>query len=208
LAETTTDVVPGRIIERRVVEMAQRGDEDARADLARCCQRHAYLFALHLTGNPDTALDVAQDAMLRFFNSLGRFDVERPVRPWLLRIVRNLVGDLRRRARVRRTEPLQRDPDAVILDPPDPRPGPEAWSERRELQRLVWLELQKLPRRYREAVVLRDYQDLPYAEIAEVLQIPRGTLMSRLHRGRAMLRRAVLEQMGKAGITGREEHHG
>lgn len=189
------------------MERAQRGDEEAREDLARCCQRSAYLFALHLTGNPDIALDVAQDAMLRFFGSLSRFDAARPVRPWLLLIVRNLIRDRHRRMRLRRTEPLERGPEEVVLDPPDPRPGPEARTERSEIQRVVWIELQKLPDHYREAVILRDYHDMPYAEIAEVLQIPRGTLMSRLHRGRNMLREAVLACMGRGALTGREEHH-
>ena len=98
-------------------------------------------------------------------------------------------------------------PEEMVLDPPDPRPGPEARTERGEIQRVVWIELQKLPDRYREAVILRDYHDMPYAEIAEVLQIPRGTLMSRLHRGRNMLREAVLACMGRGALTGREDEH-
>ena len=79
--------------EAQTVILAQRGEETALDELARSCRQQAYVFALQLTGNPDDALDVAQDAMLRFFRSLGQFDPSRPVRPWLLRIVRNLIRD-------------------------------------------------------------------------------------------------------------------
>ena len=93
--------------EAQTVILAQQGEADALDELARSCRQQAYVFALQLIGHPDDALDVAQDAMVRFFRSLGRFDPSRPVRPWLLRIVRNLVRDRARRLRIRRTESLE-----------------------------------------------------------------------------------------------------
>jgi RNA polymerase sigma-70 factor (ECF subfamily) len=155
------------------------------------------MFALHLTGHPDDALDLAQEAMLRFFRTLGRFDADRPVRPWLLRIVRNLVRDRARRLRVRRTEAFQPNPEALQLDPADPSPNPEQRATLSDLQRLVWSAVRGLPPRFREIVALRDYLGLSYAEIAVALKIPPGTVMSRLHRARAMLRRQVYDQMGR-----------
>ena len=89
--------------EAQTVILAQQGEAEALEELARSCRQQAYVFALQLIGHPDDALDVAQDAMVRFFRSLSRFDPSRPVRPWLLRIVRNLVRDRARRLRVRRT---------------------------------------------------------------------------------------------------------
>jgi RNA polymerase sigma-70 factor (ECF subfamily) len=177
--------------EAQTVILAQTGAEDALDKLARSCRQQAYVFALQLTGNPDDALDVAQDAMVRFFRSLDRFDASRPVRPWLLRIVRNLVRDRARRMRVRRTESLEPAADALRFEPKDPTPDPEAQTARRELQTLLWSCLRELPPRYREVLVLRDYQDLAYAEIATTLKIPRGTVMSRLHRARRLLRDVV-----------------
>lgn len=197
---------PAPADDRRTVELAGQGDHEARERLARACQFQAYRFALQLTSNQDDALDVAQEAMVRFFQSLHRFDTSRPVRPWLLRIVRNLVHDLRRRQKVRRADSLDDDTAAVLVEPSAPGPGPEALAERHELQRLVWLELQGLPPRYREVLVLRDYLDMPYAEIVFVLRAPRGTVMSRLHRGRLMLRRAVLTRLGRADLAGKEGH--
>jgi RNA polymerase sigma-70 factor (ECF subfamily) len=188
------------VADRRTVRAAQRGDIEAREELARACQRTAYHFALHLTGSAEDALDVAQDAMIRVFRSLDRFDIRRPIRPWLLRIVRNLVRDRARRLRVRRLETLAPDPDALRADSPDPGPNPEQRASMAQLQRMLWLAVARLPNRYREVVALRDYMDLSYAEIAAVLKIPAGTVMSRLHRGRALLREQLRsETNGEAG---------
>ena len=186
--DATPDI---RLVEPGVVRAAQRGDGEAQEKLARTCQRTAYLFALHLTGNPDDALELSQDAMLRVFRSLHRFDSGRPFRPWLLRIVRNLARDRARRLRIRRIEPLQHDVDAVRPDPTDPAPNPEQRATTVELRHLLWRAMAQLPPRYREVVALRDYLDLSYAEIAVALKIPTGTVMSRLHRGRTMLRQMV-----------------
>ena len=186
--------------EAQTVILAQRGEADALDELARGCRQQAYVFALQLIGHPDDALDVAQDAMVRFFRSLGRFDASRPVRPWLLRIVRNLVRDRARRLRIRRTESLEpADDDALRFEPRDDAPDPEALATRRELQALVWKCLQKLDPRYREVLVLRDYQDLSYADIATTLKIPRGTVMSRLHRARRLLQEEVREHRSGTG---------
>ncbi len=180
--------------------LAKRGEAAALEELAAGCRKQAYVFALQLTGNRDDALDVAQDAMVRFFRSLDRFDASRPVRPWLLRIVRNLVRDRARRQRVRKSESLQPDgEDALPIEPRDPRPSPEAVTARRQLQAMVWACVQHLDPRYREVLVLRDYQDLSYAEIAATLKIPRGTVMSRLHRARRMLREAVHRRQRSSG---------
>ncbi len=178
--------------EAQTVVLAQKGETAALDELARSCRKQAYVFALQLIGNPDEALDVAQDAMVRFFRSLDRFDATRPVRPWLLRIVRNLVRDRARRMRVRRTESLEpASDDAIRFDPRDSGPDPEIMAARHQLQAAVWRYVQELPPRYREVLVLRDYQDLSYAEIATTLRIPRGTVMSRLHRARRLLREAL-----------------
>jgi len=202
---TTRQPVPAAVAvdlpaESQTVVLAQRGESAALDELARNCRQQAYVFALQLIGNPDDALDVAQDAMVRFFRSLGRFDPTRPVRPWLLRIVSNLVRDRARRNRIRRTESLEpADDDALRFEPRDERPDPEALAERRQLQRLVWECLQELPPQYRETLVLRDYQDLAYAEIASTLKIPRGTVMSRLHRARRLLHDLVRDKQRSTG---------
>ena len=179
------------------VRAAQAGDLEARDQLGRSCHRVAYLFALQLTGQRDDAQELAQDAMLRFFGSLARFDADRPLRPWLLRIVRNLARDRARRLRVRRVEPLEPADDGLIIDPVDLCPSPEEAVSREEMQQRLWTAVRSLPPKYREVVALRDYLDLSYDEIATVLRIPRGTVMSRLHRARSRLREELSDRLRK-----------
>ncbi len=178
----------------QTMRRAQSGDAEARELLARSCQRSAYLFGLQLLRDREEALDVAQEATLRVLTSLSRFDTERPLRPWLLRITRNLVHDRWRRRRNRTevalTEEILAEPESV---------DPERRLERLERQRLVWRELAALPEDAREIVLLRDYRDLTYAEIAEVLGVPLGTVMSRLHRARARLGERVRSALGVEG---------
>lgn len=183
--------------EEELVLLAKRGDLAAQEALARRFRRPAYLLALQLLGNPDDALDVAQDSLLRFFTKLHRFQSGRPVQPWLLTIVRNRARDLMRRHRVRRAEPLAGDDDQTYRpELVDPGAGPDTHAHLAELRRKVWTALGKLSEAQKEILVLRDYQDLAYHEIAEVLGIPIGTVMSRLHRARASLALLLAEDYG------------
>jgi len=189
--------------EMRLILRAKDGDVAALEELGGTCRKLAYVLALQLTGNREDAADLAQDSMLRFFRSLRRFDARRPVRPWLYRIVRNLYRDRLRRGRVRRTSSLDEITEAQGNDPPATGLGPEAVTSRRQLQEVVWRAVQRLPVHYREVLILRDYDGLAYAEIARVLRLPRGTIMSRLHRGRRIVREAVRACMG-IGATEKE----
>ena len=174
--------------DRELVTWTRRGDLAAGDLLARRCRRPAYLLALQLMRNPDDALDVSQDAMLRFFSTLDRIKPGRPVRPWLYAIVRNRARDLMRRRPVRRPDPIAADDPEAGVELISAAPRPDADAERSELQRRVWRALALLSEDHREILVLRDYQDLSYEEIAAVLKIPMGTVMSRLHRARKALR--------------------
>jgi RNA polymerase sigma-70 factor (ECF subfamily) len=189
-----------------LVALAREGDRKAREELARRCRRPAYVLALQLLGDPDDALDVAQDSLLRLFDGFGRFDPSRPLRPWLARIVRNRALDLRRHRRARPTLSL----DALLEDghpeTPAAAEGPEERAARRQLQRRIWRALQETSAAHREILVLRDYQDLSYQEIAAVLGIPVGTVMSRLHAARRSLRRALEAGAGPARLSGGAHH--
>lgn len=187
-----------------LVLRARRGDPTAREELARRHRRAAFLLALQLLGNHDDALDVAQDAMLRFFTTLSRFDPQRPVRPWLFRIVRNRVYDLHRRRKLRRHDSLDYvDAEGRGFEVADLEVDLERDASRAQLRRHLWQALGELSERQREIMVLRDYQDLSYAEIAQALGIPIGTVMSRLHAARKRLRQilqADLEAVGRQPI--------
>ncbi len=177
--------------DRALLSQAKEGESEAREELAKRLRKSAYVLALQLTRRPDVARDVAQDSMLRFFQHIDRVDVNRPVNPWLYQIVRNRVRDLRRRDRLRRHESLDALREAGRPEEPDRRSGPGENAQRRQLQRRVWDALGKLSEMHKEILVLRDSQDLSYREFADVLKIPLGTVMSRLHAARSRLRKVL-----------------
>ena len=185
--------------ESALVVRAKSGDAAAREVLARMYRQSAYIFALQLLGNREDALDVAQDSLLRFFVNLHRFDHRRPIAPWLRRIVHNGVIDLHRRKRVRRADSLDSSgPEGSPMEVEDPKVDTAKAVQLKQRQEVVWSCLRYLGKSQREIVVLRDYQDLSYKEIADALEVPMGTVMSRLHRARHELRSRVFDELDRA----------
>ncbi len=182
--------------DRQLIDQAKAGEPAACDALARRYRRAAYLLALQMLGNRDDAMDVTQDAMLRFFSTLNSFDAARRVQPWLFTIVRNQVRDLWRQ-RQRRPADAIGESDALVGQLAAPQPSPEADLRRQELRQRVWRALATLSPDKREIIVLRDFHDLSYSDIAEVLDIPIGTVMSRLHGARRQLRARLEEEGGR-----------
>lgn len=178
--------------DRALLASVRGGDRGAREVLAQRVGTSAYVFALQLTGGSETAHDVAQDSVLRFFQHIDRFDADRPLEPWLYQIVRNRVRDLSRRNRLRHHESLDVWLEGGRIEAADPTADPAGEAERRELRQQVWRAMSELTQAHREIIVLRDYHDLSYREIAEVLSIPQGTVMSRLHAARKSLREVIV----------------
>jgi len=150
----------------------------------------AYNLARWLSRSDTDAEDIVQDACLRALRSFDGFRGD-SARPWLLAIVRNATYDwLRQNRKGAQEEPYDEEfhggLDTVSFAAAD-TPGPEAKLERAELRRQIDDALARLPVAFREVVVLRDIEDLSYREIADVAQIPIGTVMSRLARGRRLL---------------------
>jgi RNA polymerase sigma-70 factor (ECF subfamily) len=145
-----------------------------------------YTVAYRLTGDDEEARDLAQDVLLRLNRGLSRYQ-EGNFEGWLYRTTVNCFRDRLRRARRRREDPLP--------DDPGPRqglaPDVEIAAERHELEDVVQRALVKIPPEYREAVVLRDLEGRSYEEIAQALDVPAGTVRSRIHRGREALRQLL-----------------
>lgn len=196
LTEPVVTTAPPIDFELDLVLRARKGDISAQDELARIHRRPMFLLALQLLGNHEDAMDVVQDSLLRFFTSLHRFDPGRPVRPWLYRIVRNRVVDLFRRRKVRRHESLDaKDEDGrPRFELRDHSVDLEADARSAQLRKNMWKALTRLSERQREILVLRDYHDLAYSEIAETLGIPIGTVMSRLHSARKKLKQVLLDE--------------
>jgi len=181
--------------EQEWIRRCQGGERDAFAPLVARYQRRAAAFALGWTGNLDDALDLSQEAFARAFRAIQRFDLARPFYPWFHRILRNLcLNSLGRAAR------LHEVPLLPHCDRADAAPGPDRLLERHEACRHVWEGIRRLRARDREILILREFQGLTYAEIAAALEIPCGTVMSRLHQARLRLRAQLEPYM--AGETG------
>jgi len=169
--------------------------EDA-PDWADIVARYAdvvYTMAYRLTGDDEEARDLAQDVLIRLHKGLARYQ-QGNFEGWLYRTTVNAFRDrLRKRKRLREDALAEQEPPAM-------RTGRivEEAVQQQELFEIVQRALVKLPPEYREAVVLRDLEGRSYEEIAEILEIPPGTVRSRIHRGREALRQ-LLESYVEAG---------
>ena len=171
-----------RRAELDLARRARRGDAAAFDELVLRFQRPVLRFCWRLVRSD--AEDLAQDTFVRAFVHFERFDPERPVLPWLIAIARRLCLDVLRRRKV--STRLETMPAG---EPPTPSPEGEA-SFREQLSRLdrALADLDEGPR---EAIMLFHMEELSYRDIAAALEVPMGSVMTWLHRGRAQLKRAL-----------------
>jgi RNA polymerase sigma-70 factor, ECF subfamily len=167
-----------------LIERTRRGEVAAFEDLVDRHRQIVFRTAARIVG-PDEAEDVTQDAFLRAFHRLDQFRGTAAFRTWLLQIAQNAALNTLAHARRRPTEPA---PDALDVVPDhDPVRQPASELERRERQERLELKLELLRTEYRSLLVLRDLEGLSYTEIADVLDMPLGSVKGRLHRARAEL---------------------
>jgi RNA polymerase sigma-70 factor (ECF subfamily) len=144
----------------------------------------AHALAIQILGNAEDAQDAVHDAFTTVLDKPAAYDARKgPLKPWFLRVVRNRCIDMLRRRRESSSMPV----DELAT----PTRTPEEALEASQLSSRVERALATLSAERREIVVLRDYLDLSYAEIAKVLDIAPGTVMSRLHRARLALKEAL-----------------
>ncbi|MCR4439058.1 MAG: sigma-70 family RNA polymerase sigma factor [bacterium] len=190
---TDTALSESRRLEHEAVVRCQRGDARAFKVLVERYQRLAYSVALGLVRCHDDALDLSQEAFIRAYQHIGLFDPERPFLPWFYQLLRNLCFNHLRARRAQRLQALEEaENDAVDL-PIEQDYDPEVIVERNETAQRVWRAIGRLPDKYREIIVLRHFQQLSYAEMAALLFLPLGTVMSRCYHARRALR-ALLER--------------
>jgi RNA polymerase sigma-70 factor (ECF subfamily) len=157
-------------------------------EVARDHGRFLYTVAYRLAGNDDDAQDLVQEALIRVRRGLERYQPG-SLEGWLARIVTNVFLDEMRRRRRRPTDRLPDDPERMLAG----APGADDPSVATGLSSDVEAALSQLPEEFRVPVVLCDIADQPYEQIAEALNIPIGTVRSRIHRGRRMLRTMLSE---------------
>jgi len=147
-------------------------------------------LALGMLRDRDAANDVAQETFFRAFRQYGSFRSEAAFSTWTYRIAVNLCLDAMRRTAGRVIEPLEHAEAGACPALQDPEPGPEGRTIVRDLVRYADAALEELTVNHRTILILREVEGLTYAEIAGILRIPRGTVMSRLHHARSNLQRA------------------
>jgi RNA polymerase sigma-70 factor (ECF subfamily) len=178
------------VTESDLVIQARQGDKTAWETLVGQHQQAVFRLAYLLLGDADEADDVAQEAFIRAFRSLDRFDLARPLRPWLLRIATNLAYN-RRRAMGRYLAALQRlfwaAPEAEAITRPDEQ---VAAGE----TKILWQAVRRLNQTDQEIIYLRYFLELSVAETAETIGVAPGTIKSRLSRALARLRQVVEQE--------------
>jgi len=182
-----------------LVRRCVSGDAAAWQEIVQQYNRRIYNICYRFSGSPDDASDLTQEVFIKMYRTLSTFDTTRAsFMTWVTTVTRNLLVDHFRKGKYDRiTDSLDATPgnqeDGLTLAEQleDRNPSPETRLRSQETQKLVHEALKRLSPELREAVILRDLQDLDYKDIAKVLNVPEGTVKSRINRGRTELARLL-----------------
>jgi RNA polymerase sigma-70 factor (ECF subfamily) len=184
--------------DQQLVRLAQDGSQEAFAELVSKYQSKVFSMAMSFIRNREAADDAAQEVFLKAYLALPKFHMKSEFGTWLYRIAINHIKDvLRKRGRAKEV-PLDDVREVSVTD----ENGLETAEKERETEArrsLVQRLVQTLPEKYRAILTLRDIQGLSYDEISQVLHLSPGTVDSRLHRARRMLRRDLAPYLGREG---------
>lgn len=183
----------------QLVRRCLAGDSSAWEDIVRLHNRRIYSLCYRFTNSQDDAQDLTQDVFIRVYRTLGSYDADKGAfTTWIMTLTRNLLVDHFRRSKQDRVTDsidagLGEEEDSLSLSNrlEDRGPTPDDRLASKETQKLVQQALARLSPELREAVILRDLQDMDYKEIAKVLRVPEGTVKSRINRGRTELGRLL-----------------
>ena len=190
-----------------LIERCLAGDQAAWEDIVRLHRRKVFNIAYKFVGKHDLAEDLTQDIFLKLYRSLDTFDRRANFQTWLISVSRNLCIDHYRSVRKER-ETMNRDIDPSTLMPVSKDRSAYAQLELRDRVQLLRAALEMLPTTLRTAVLMRDIQEMTYQEIADKLNVPEGTVKSRINRGRTELARQIQklrdqqDAVPKTGVSG------
>jgi len=175
--------------ESELIEAAQQGDSVAFGQLVGMYQDRLFHAMCHICGSPDEAEDVVQETLVQAFFRLNTFQQRSSLYTWLYRIAINRA--INRKRSERSAESVERNTDEGGNEPQDPSGSPGDELMRQERARQVHAALTRLRKEYRTVIVLREMEGFSYDTIAEIVGISVGTVRSRLHRARSLLRDAL-----------------
>jgi RNA polymerase sigma-70 factor (ECF subfamily) len=170
----------------------QQGDAMAFRILVDRYKKKAYYTALKLVGDPDDAYDLSQEAFIRVYNARRLYDKNHPFYSWFYTILRNLTRNYLQKRSVRFKYALR--VKRTRMRNPEVSDSPQCIAEADEAKKAVWTAIRKLSHEHREIIVLRHFEDLSYEEIAKLLGIAVGSVMSRLYYARKKLRDLLGEE--------------
>ena len=179
------------VADQEAIERILAGDTEAFTEVVERYKDRLFHVLLRILGDHHTAEDVLQEAFVKAFRALERFQRESQLYTWLYRIAVNAALSQRRKGRGRApvlSLDQAKEADAPMQDPPDPGRGVPEEVEANEAAERVRREIDGLEDDHRVILVLKDLEGMPYEDIAEVLGCPKGTVKSRLHRARMALR--------------------
>jgi RNA polymerase sigma-70 factor (ECF subfamily) len=181
-------------MDRALVMQIKAGNKKALGQLVERHKKQAFQIALGLVGNKDDAYDISQEAFLRVYRSAKTFDERQPFLPWFYTIIANLCRSALRRRTTSKKRNVNVDDVSYMLVSDD---DPEGALIKRETIARLRQGLRELPFADREIISLQHFREMSYDEIAALLGIPRGTVMSRLYYARKKLAAIMLEKEGQ-----------
>ncbi len=189
------------LTDREIIERVIGGDRRAFAGLVDRHKDKAMTLALRMLKDREEAEEAIQDAFLRAFNGLSRFEWKSSFATWFYRIVYNVCSTILSRRGTDLTISLQDEEEQSASDLRDSNPNPEASFVSAEMARIIRQEIDELPASYSSVVTLFFLQELSYAEIVEVTGMPLGTVKARLFRARTMLKKAIMRRTNEDILT-------
>ncbi len=178
-----------------LIASAIRGREDGFEEIVRRYQRPITNYVFRMLNDYDSALDVTQEVFIKVYNSLSKYSSEYKFSTWLYRIAHNAAIDhIRRKSPNQQSIEAENGDGSYQLQLESPNPSPEQERERSEWRTEIAAVVKCLPAAYRELILLRHSQDMSYDEIAEITNLPLGTVKNRLFRAREMMREIFIER--------------
>ena len=178
-----------------LIAISIRGNEDSFEELVKRYQRPIASYVYRMLNDYDASLDVTQEVFIKVYKSLERYSSDYKFSTWLYRIAHNAAIDhIRRRSGKEQSLETETAEGTYQLQLESPRPTPEQDRERKEWRAEIESVVKCLPTVYRELIVLRHGKDLSYGEIAEVTDLPLGTVKNRLFRAREMMREIFVDR--------------
>jgi RNA polymerase sigma-70 factor (ECF subfamily) len=183
--------------DQRLVERCKKGDQKAFRILVERYQGRVYALALSMLHNRQDALDVSQEAFIKVHRYLGNFQGSASFYTWLYRITYNLcIDQLRRSGRMQSVDYDDKIQRETTTDPGNLQPklsegNPARTLQRRELAEKIQEAIDELPSYHKGVIIMREIEGMSYKEMAEVMQVSKGTIMSRLHHARQKLQKAL-----------------